>query len=166
MRKLVIFLMGVLFLAGCGDPKVFETMSDLYYTPEASMAAQTALQLPENAVMAVAGSEEIGRIYLCDGYTVALQTLDAGNLDATLRSVTGYSRQNLQLLQRQEGNLARYECAWVSAGEGGDQVARTVILDDGAYHYTLTVMGSADQAGKLASVWQEITESFTLRTGA
>lgn len=164
MRKLVIFLLGVLFLTGCGDPKVFETMSDLYYVPEAASAAQTAVQLPDNAVIAVAGSKESGRIYLCDGYTVAVQTLSSGNLDTTLRAVTGYARQKLQLMKRQDGDLTRYECAWVSAGEGGDQVARTVILDDGTYHYTLTVMGGAEQAGHLAQVWQAITDSFTLRT--
>ena len=45
---------------------------------------------------------------------------------------------------------------------GGDLVCRGVILDDGAYHYVLSLQTDAEQAGKLADDWQTIVASFSL----
>ena len=161
MKKISAVLLLAVLLAGCGAPKDFETMSDTYEIPRSAVVQQPVMYMPEEAALTVSSSECAGSLYLCDGYTVAVQTLEAGNLNATLRAVTGYSGEELLVMQRFE-NPVRYECAWAAAGEGGDQVGRTVILDDGSYHYTLTLMCGAELAGELAQTWQEILNSFTL----
>lgn len=161
MRKLCAALLLALLLAGCGAPKDFETMTDTYEIPRAAIAQQPVMYMPEEAALTVSSSECAGSLYLCDGYTVAVQTLESGDLSATLRAVTGYSGEELLVMQRFEDPV-RYECAWAAAGEGGDQVGRTVILDDGSYHYTLTLMCDARDAGELAQTWQEILDSFGL----
>lgn len=169
MKKLIAIVMLVVLLAGCAQPEAFETMSDIYYEPEGSPVRQTVLVLPEDAAVTVMEEETAGSIYLCDGYCVMVQTLASGDLDATLRSVTGYPREKLLVMERQDENGSRYECVWAAAGEGGDQVGRTLVLDDGSYHYTLTVMADAENAGDLADTWQGIFDSFrlggTLETG-
>lgn len=158
MKKLCI-LLPLLLLTGCAQPEAFETMSDVYAEPE-TPPAQTIVALPENAAVMVMETENAGSIYLCDGFTLALQTMPSGDLAATLRSITGFPRDKLQIMERQVDEMDRYECVWAAAGEGGDQVGRAVVLDDGSYHYTLTLMAGADDAGELAQTWQKILDSF------
>ena len=161
MKKCLTVVMLALLLAGCSEPKTFETMSDVYYEPETPVAAQISLTLPEDAAVSVMKNPLTGSIYLCDGYSVTVQTVSAGDLDATLRDTTGFPRENLLVMEREDGANRRYECVWAAAGEGEDQVGRAVVLDDGNYHYVLTVMAGADRAGDLAETWQQIIDSFS-----
>lgn len=162
MRKLSLMLTLVLLLAGCAPAEDFETMSDVYEEPGQIAASNVFVQLPEEAAVPTMETQEGGSLYLCDGFSLALQTFHSGDLHATLKSVTGYDRDRLLVMERRQDMLMRYECAWTAVGEGGDQVARTVVLDDGNYHYTLTLMTDADSAGRLAATWQNILESFCL----
>lgn len=164
MKKCLIVIMLALLLTGCAEPKTFETMSDVYYQPEISTASQISLSLPEDAAVSVMKNPLTGSIYLCDGYTVTLHTVSAGDLDATLRDATGFSRENLLVMERNDGENRRYECVWAAAGEGEDQVGRAVVLDDGSYHYVLTVMADAHRAGGLTETWQQIMDSFSVNT--
>ena len=162
MRILVCIVLVTALLSGCGQPVDFETMSDNFVQPELPQPKEVIVQLPEDATKAVLGNGITDTLYLCDGYTIAVQTLSAGNLDATLREVTGYGRDRVQLWERKEGENSRYVCVWVSAGEGGDQTGKATILDDGTYHYVLSVMAPAEEAGKLADTWQYLMDSFSI----
>ena len=164
MKKCWWALAFAALLTGCSGPKDFETMSDLYYVPELSEPCQTVVELPEDAALAVLGEEDSGQLYLCEGYSVAVQTMESGDLDATLQTISGYSKDQLKTVQLQIGDLQRIQCVWASAGEGGDQVGRAVVMDDGDYHYCLTILGDAELAGQLADTWQGILDSFSLRT--
>ena len=88
MRKCVYFLLSLFLLAGCAQQETFETISDEIPSAEPVSARQVNLTLPEEAAVPASESES-GKLYLCDGYEILLQTLPAGNLDATLRNVTG-----------------------------------------------------------------------------
>lgn len=164
MKKYGILLLLPLLLTGCSEPKAFETMSDVYLQPDTPAASQIVLELPEEAAAPAMTSEVGGSLYLCDGYSMIVQTLSSGDLDATLRQTTGYSRDKLQVLERGTEACKRYECVWAAAGEGEDQIGRAVILDDGEYHYVLSVMAGSSVAGELAQTWQRIIDSFSLRT--
>ena len=162
MRKILLIVLTLVMLSGCQQPKTFETMSDSYIQPELPEAQKVFVQLPEDAAQAVLEAAGTGTLYLCDGYCVAVQTLPAGNLDATLREVTGYGIDKVQLWERKDGSLSRFVCVWASAGEGGDQMGKATILDDGNYHYVLSVMAAAEDAGALADTWQQLMESFSI----
>ena len=162
MKKVLCVLFVLVLLTGCSQPKDFETMSDAYFEPDLPLAQKVIFSLPEDAAQAVLESAETGTLYLCDGYTVAVQTLPAGNLDATLREVTGYGREKIQLWERKDGEISRCCCVWASVGEGGDQMGKATILDDGNYHYVLTVMAAAEDAGELTETWQQLMESFSI----
>ena len=166
MKKCLLIAMLVVLLAGCGAPRSFETLSDEYVQPPQPVMRETQLGLPEEAAVSAITNADQGSIYLCDGYTITVQTMDAGDLDATLRTISGYGKDRLNLLERQAADHRRYECVWAAAGEGEDQVCRAVILDDGNYHYTLTLTAGASNAGDLAQTWQELLGSFTLHTDA
>ncbi len=166
MKKCLLIAVLVLLLAGCGAPRSFETLSDEYVRPPQPVMRETQLGLPEEAAVSAITNADQGSIYLCNGYTIAVQTLEAGDLDATLRTISGYGKDHLKLLERQAEDHRRYECVWAAAGEGEDQVCRAVILDDGNYHYTVTVTAGASNAGDLVQTWQELLSAFTLHTGA
>jgi hypothetical protein len=164
MKQIVLLLLCACFLAGCKSPQAYETMTDLYYEPEVPAPAQVKLWLPETGALNVLENEETGTLYLCDGYSVTVQTMAAGDMNATLCAATGYDQAQLHGIGWVRNGVERYECAWTSAGETGDQIGRTVVLDDGAYHYVVTVMGQAELAGSLAETWADITDSVALDT--
>lgn len=160
MKKWVGILVCMLLFTGCGQPEAFETMSDRYQIPEPSEPQNTTVWLPEGLVEQA--SENGQELYLGEDFSAWVQILPSGDLDATLRAVTGYSREKLELLGRETDQGHRWECAWTCAGEEGDLVARTLVVDDGSYHYTLTVQAAAEKAGQLALTWQEMFRLFRL----
>lgn len=152
--------LAALLLTGCGVQDTFETVSDVAVQSVSAAARQVLLTLPEEAAVCVFENAQTGSLYLCDGYSISLQTLQGGDLDRTLRTVTGYGKDQLTLMQTEQQGLKRYACVWSAAGEGEDQVGRAVILDDGSYHYVLTAMAAESNAGDLTQTWQEIFDSF------
>lgn len=152
----------VLLLSGCSVQPTFETISDQMDAPVVAQMRQLQLTLPKEATAPTLQSEENGMLYLCDGYTLTVQTMDAGDLDATLRALTGFSREQLTVMQTNRQDAKCYECVWSAVGEGGDQVARTVILDDGNYHYAVSVMADFASAGDLAKTWKQLLDSVAL----
>ncbi len=159
MKRFCVLLL-VLALCGCAAPEEFETLSDTY-TPVAVQPKKISLTLPEDVSKPVSVTDSAG-VYVCDGYSIALQTLSAGDLEATVRSVSGYAADDLQMIRTQQTGYVRYDLVWSCAGEGGDRIARGVILDDGAYHYTLTVLTEAELAARLEKTVAGITGSFSL----
>lgn len=162
MKKWCVCLVFALCLCGCGRPKDFETVSDSYIQPQAVAAKAVSLMLPEEAASPVSVSESGGQLYICDGYSITVQTLDGGDLNKTLRAVTGYSRDSLTVMTQAAESFMRYDCVWTCAGEAGDQIGRTAILDDGSYHYALSVMAHSRDAGALEKTWQSLFDSFRL----
>ena len=160
MKKVCVLLVLVALLSGCADQPALETVFDQLETPVMAQMRQLSVALPKEATAPTLQSEDAGALYLCDGYTLTIQTMSAGDLDATLRSLSGFSKDQLTVMTTEKHGIRRYECVWSAAGEGGDQVARAVILDDGNYHYAVTVMADFSSAGDLADTWKEILDSI------
>ena len=149
----------MLALTGCTE-KEFETVADTAQLPPQPQQRQVVLQLPVEAASPVIQSEDSGALYLCDGYTMTVQTLEAGDLEQTFRQTTGFSKDALTVLEYRQGDQKRYECVWTCAGEGTDQIGKAAILSDGAYHYVLSVMADADAVAGLKDTWKALFESF------
>ncbi|MBR7123109.1 MAG: hypothetical protein IKC95_06630 [Oscillospiraceae bacterium] len=162
MKKILYVLVCAAMLTGCGVQDVMETVTDDNVTPVMAQIQQVQVTLPDDAAVATLESADAGKLYLCDGYVVTVQTMEAGDLDRTLRQCTGFSREHLTVMETVKSEIKRYDCVWSAAGEGGDQVARAAILDDGSYHYVVTVMAGFESAGELAKTWQEILDSIAL----
>lgn len=162
MKKACILLVIMLLLSGCAAQPAFETVSDLADVAAIAQQRELKVSLPKEATTPTLQSDTGGALYLCDGYTISVQTLQAGDLDATLRSLTGFSREQLTVMETLKHGVKRYDCVWTAAGEGGDQVARAVVLDDGSYHYAVTVMADFASAGELASTWKSILDSVSI----
>ena len=159
MKKVCILLVLVALLSGCAVQPAWETVFDQLETPVMAQMRQLDVALPKEATAPTLQSEDAGALYLCDGYTLSIQTMSAGDLDATMRSLSGFSKDQLTVMTTEKHGIRRYDCVWSAAGEGGDQVARAVILDDGNYHYAVTVMADFASAGDLADTWKDILDS-------
>ena len=158
MKRCVILALALL-LTGCGVPQAYETVSDEYIQPAMEQAQQLHLWLPEEAAAPVAetGGETL---YLCDGFTVTVHTMPAGDLDRSLRNLTGFREENLKIVQTRCGDYEQTECVWSAAGEGEDQVGRLLLIDDGVYHYALTAMAPASMVKQVQEQWDALFNGF------
>lgn len=160
-RILLMIMLSALALAGCGASETFETISDVYVVSASAEPRTILLELPEEAASPAMESGDTAQVYLCDGYAVMLEILPAGDLDRTLRTLTGFSADELMLIQTGDG-VQRYDCVWSSQAEEGDMIGRAAVLDDGQYHYTLSVLAEAELAGELESTWNMLFAGFAL----
>ncbi len=165
MKKFIAICFVLVLLSGCTSQETFEEIKDVW-TPETPEMQEISLSLPDNVSMEVMEHDNSGKLYLCDDYTISLHTTASGDLDKTLREVTGFSKDNLQVMETRLGTLKRYDCVWSAAGEGNDQIGRVSVLDDGNYHYVLTAIGDAAATKELNAVWQKIFHSFALKDTA
>lgn len=162
MKKLWVIPILALLLAGCGGEKALETVSDEQETPVVATEQRVLLQLPEELSAPVLQSEKTGTLYVCDDYSVTVQTVDAGDLNETIRNATGMNRADLQIMQTEEKGVKRYRWVWATGGENGVQVGRGCVLDDGNYHYVLTALADEAAASRIQPAWKEIFGSFRL----
>ena len=160
MKKWWICLCFMVFLTGCAAAETFETVADDLIQPVMAPAAQIGLELPESASTQTALGSDSDRLYFCDGYTVTVQTLDRGDLERTAKNLCGFDTDSLKIVETVNDGKKRWDWVWTAAGEGGDAVGRAAVIDDGNYHYCVTVMADAEEAGNLEAEWTELFRSF------
>ena len=163
MKKLWILLLLVLLLSGCGAAETFENVEDVYSLQEQQMPKSITFAVPVDASSQVMEGE-YGKLYFCDGYEIMVQTMESGDLNRTLHALTGYSKEDLTVMQTATADVDRYDCVWLTAGEAGDHIGRTAILDDGTHHYCLSVIAMAHEAGSLQNSWNELFSSIQLQS--
>ncbi len=153
MKKLVCLFLLCGLLSGCAAP-TFETLGDVQHEQAVAAApCEIRLDLPKNA-------QAMGNSYFCDGFYLELQTMDSGDLDATVRAVSGFPAKELTVLTASTGELRRYEWVWSAAGEEGEVICRAAVIDDGSFHYCLTAIAPAQKGGEFAEIWNQIFASF------
>lgn len=150
-----------LLLCGCGAEETVETISDEILQPVAVEKRQIYLELPAEAASptVVSGSD---RLYQCETYDIRVQILEAGDLNATIQTLSGYEKDSLTVMQTLKDGYDCYEFVWACAGESGDMVGKAMILSDGSYHYCVSVLGDAACAAENKIYWDGLLDSFTL----
>lgn len=161
MKKCCVIMLIALLLTGCGSAETFETVADDYVQSVMAEQRGVLLTIPEEEAPQIMHSDT-GTLYLCDGFEVSVQVMNAGNLNGTFQNVTGFGVDDLTVIETAAADAARYECVWAAAGEGGDVVGRAVVLDDGAYHYCVTILADANEILTLQDTIQSIFDSFSL----
>jgi hypothetical protein len=163
MKKMLLLVTAMLLLAGC-SLQTFETVDDLNDVPAMAKPATLLLDLPEEAAKpAMEGSS--GTLYFCGDYDIMVEIMPSGDLNKTIQTLTGFDADELNLMQTVRCTADCYEGAWSAAGETGDQVGRVLVLDDSNFHYCVSVMAAAEDAGNCADDWNEILDSVALAEG-
>lgn len=165
MKKICLILLMMGLLSGCGQVETFETLGEIsHVSPSKPQLRQVVLTTPKNALLEAAASDAGMSMYTCDGYTMVLQTFSAGDLEATVRTLSGYAPENLTILETVCGDHSRYDWVWTAAAEEGDVICRGAILDDGNYHYALYTIALSENAKGLQEGWNVLFDSFCLET--
>lgn len=164
MKKWMAFLLlFVSLLTACASAETFETISDTLDEVAVAPAHKLVLTLPQEAAVPTVESGD-SRLYQCGGYTISIETLPSGDINATVETLSGYRADALTLMQTKRDGYSCWEFAWASAGEMGDQVGRALVLDDGAYHYSVCVLGDATTASQEKLRWEELFQSASLES--
>ena len=160
MKKIWCMLLVSLLLTGCGAEETFETVADEIVQSVLAQPREITIRLPDNAVAPVLESAQ-RQVYMSEEYEIMIETLESGDLQATIRELSGYEKDQLTVLETQVQDVTRYEFVRACAGERGDRLGRAVILDDGDYHYCLSGLRDA-QTEKSQIVWSDVFASFAL----
>ena len=153
MKKITAIVLAALLLTGCGRQTVFENVNDEWVEPVSAEIREILVILPPETASPVLEGEN-GAAYACGNYEVYRQVLPSGDLSATVRSVSGYGPEELTLIRTEQSDAHRYDFVWISAADSGERVGKGCILDDGSYHYVLTVLADAEDAEQNREAWQ------------
>lgn len=161
MKKIMVFALVTMLLTGCAAEETLETISDDIVQPVMAQPREITVSLPgEASIPTMEG--DTGRMYLASDYEIYIQTLDAGDLNGTIQAVSGYQREAMTVMETNAEGVDRYEFVWSCAGENGDRIGRGVVLDDGSYHYVMTVLRDAESTENSQIVWNDVFASFGL----
>ena len=160
MKKVFAIALLACLLTGCGGEETFETVADdLVFSPARPM--EIRVDLPEDTVLPVMETDA-GRLWFCRDFEVSVQTLPGGDMDATIRSLCGFGREDVEVMETAAEGMTRYDFVWSSAGETGDRVGRSAIYSDGTYHYCVTAMTDADLAEEYREIWNGMFETVKI----
>ena len=157
----ILAVLALSLLCGCAAEETFETVADNLAQADPLPPGRIAVDLPDNAV-APALKSDSEQVYLCEDYQLILETMPAGDLNDTIEKICGYGKNDLTVLKTQRDGVTRYEFVWASAGEEGDGLGRAVILDDGNYHYCMSVLRDASTTETSQISWRDVFGSFQL----
>lgn len=163
MKRLCWLLLTAVLLCGCSGEQTVETVCDELLLSAMAPQKELSVKLPTNAAKSVLAAEDGSQLYFCDDYTLTVQTGLAGDLDRTVRELCGYGPQQLTVMETKLGGIKRYDWTWTSAGEGSVQVGRAAVLDDGDYHYCMSVMADETDSGSLDARWDALFASLRLK---
>lgn len=162
MKKIATALLLALLLSGCGAKETLETVADdIPLQPVLAQPAQISVRLPDNAVSPVL-ENDTQQLYFCEDYEIAIETRSSGDLSGTITALTGFAPEQLTVMHTSPEGVDRYEFVWAAAGEDGDRLGRGVVLDDGSYHYCMSVLRDAENPKKSQVVWSDVFSSFAL----
>ena len=161
MKKCCLVILAAFLLCGCAAEETFETVADDLVAPVMAQPREITVRLPDNAVAPVLESD-IEQVYLSEDYEIVIETLSSGDLNATIEALCGYQKDQLTTMETQWDNVTRYDFVWASAGEKGERLGRAAILDDGSYHYCMSVLRDAATVEKTQIVWSDVFNSFAL----
>ena len=116
MKKwIATLLLLTVLLTGCAA-ETFETVDDALATPVMGQLKQITMELPADAAVGAVNADG-GKVYWCEDYDIAVQTLQGGDVARTVKALSGFDMERLTVFHTQSGGNKRYEWVWSSAGE-------------------------------------------------
>ena len=158
MKRWMEICLLAFLLCGCRPEETLETVNDEWMIPAMAQPREISVRLPEDTVAPVL-EQDGRRLYMGLDYEIMVETLAAGDLNATVRTLSGYEKEQLTVLETRQGDLDRYDFVWTTAGEKGERLGWGVILNDGDYHYCMSALR---EPGDTVVVWRDVFGSFSL----
>ena len=162
MKIVIILMVLTMLLTGCAAQETFETVQNIIPVEPVASPQQFFASLPEEAAAPTFQDGDREELYVCQDYCISKQILDGGDMRKTLLAVTGKNQEELELIKTKDALWDRYDFVWTSAGEEGLQLGRACLLDDGNFHYVLSVMAQEETAGALRQTITDMLDSCSL----
>lgn len=163
MKKWILgmFLLFGVFLCGCRGGESFEVIADNVGELPVIEPAKVEVKIPEDGTLAVMSGSD-WQCYEGENYQIILQTYPSGDLNQTLQNITGYNKDHLSVMEISGENIDKYLCAWSAVSEEGELVGRCTVLDDGVYHYCLSVLVDAEVSGEIRDTVDAVFATYSL----
>ena len=144
MRWRIGFLLAALalLLSGCAAEYAWETVEDVL--PETVQASAPAYRLmlgvAEDVLAPVFSDDGMTAVYEQKNgdYEITAQTLPAMDKDCLVRRLSGFSPEQIAVVQTQRFGMPEYQFAWYASGEEGGRLCRADVLCDGTWCYAVT----------------------------
>ena len=146
MKIIVWILAAVLCFSGCVNitEPMMETVADDIVAPVAADPKPIAVWLPGDAAAQTMAEGEAGECYTWGSCELRIQTLDGGDILATLRKLTGMDPERLTVMEYERDGIQLYQTVWSMTGEDGVSLGRCMVADDGTYHYCISLVSPED----------------------
>ncbi len=156
-----------LLLSGCGAAEtVWETVDDTLPVQVAAPAdAYTmSFDVPVDAVASAFSDGGAQRVYAQkDGdYEISAETISAEGIDAVVRRLSGFSAEQLQIVQTRRFGMPEYQFAWYASGDEGGRLYRADVLMDGSYGYALVFSIREGLGVSYEKTAEQVFSSFNL----
>lgn len=161
MKRMIVLMTVLGLLSGCGAAETYELVTDEPVQQVSAQPREMHFFLAEETAMPVMETDS-GKLYLCGEYDVMSQIFDGGDLERTIRQVSGFSPEDLTVIQTESKDVKKTEFVWTSAAEEGHRICRATVLDDGNYHYVLSATVPAEKIEEYQEIWNGIFETFEL----
>ena len=159
MKKLCVALALALCLGGCGsgEEPVMETVADGIMEPVAAEPSAVSVWVPEDAAAQTMAGE--GECYTWGEKELRVQTFEGGDIRTTLQTVTGMDPERLTVMEYERDGVQLYQTVWSATSEEGITLGRCMVVDDGNYHYCISLLSpeDADAAGDFARICASMT---------
>lgn len=162
-RCLIILVCLLVLLSGCSGADTLEVMYDSYESALVAAPAMVHLDFSEDHTFTVTQGEG-WYTYTGENYEIIMQTCMSGDLNQTFQQITGYAMERLTVMEIPSTDADRYVCAWSTVSEEGELVGRCTVIDDGVYHYCLSVLVDAKTAGEYREDIDAIFATYSLES--
>jgi len=155
-----------LFLSGCRAEPQWETVSDEVPAQPVTAQEPCVIQfgVPSDAEKQFQTESRDRSVYVQENgdYEIVSDVITAGSLDDAVRQVSGFSPDDLELVQTTRFGLPEVQFAWSSESDEGGYVSRASLVEDGDYYYALIFSVREGLGDKYRDCAQAVFSSFGL----
>ena len=169
-RLLAVFLVpAVLLLTGCAAKQtaVWETVDDVGQGQPVSYLDEAYTMLfdvPQGAALqSVPGDGEKAVYAQADGeYEIVSEVLLCADADEAIRRVSGFSPEQLAVIETSRFGMPEYQFVWYASGDEGGRLYRADVLVDDLYCYALTFSVREGLGSTYDTTAQQVFASYSL----
>lgn len=159
MKKWMIAF--AVLLAGCSAQPVYETIGNACEGVSDSEPMTIQMWLPQEAALEASSPDGESR-YTWGDWEIWTQVCSGGDLEETLKTMSGMDRQYLTVMSRKMGEYTCHETVWSATREDGAMLCRGAVVDDGIHHYCIGLMAAEEESAEAKEVFDQILESVSL----
>ena len=169
MKKAVFLTCALaLLLGGCAAAEpAWETVDDTvvldagsYLDSAYTMLFDVPADAREDALAAAAGRTVYTNA--AGDYEIVGQTLLCADADTAVRRLSGFSPEELDVIETTRFGLPEYRFAWYTSGDEGGSLCRADVLLDGTYCYALTFSARESCGNTYDSTAQRVFATLSL----